>query len=428
MLNRFQFARLRAFRKGAKKNASNDEGREAETRRDQPFDRGASGSGSPRVEVDDRWEDDDRVARLLARRAAAQELERNEALERLGQRGGAATAAPAPPAPAPTPVDRVTPLPSQPAYPHSAPAPTPAPVSAPEARTTTVPALEPRQQPVEVTRDRPGQRVGNGAATASARVVCIASGKGGTGKSVLASNLAILRARRGERVLLVDFDAGLANAHLLLGLVPPYDVGHVMEGEVTAHQALVDGPHGMKLLAGGVGRQTMIDPTRRELDRLFKALRPLESEFDLILIDHGAGLSYSTVAHLAATSTLILVTNHEVTALSDGYALYKRAHMVNSGIRVGLVVNRAPDERIAMDAWERFRFASHKFLGHTPELIGWIPADPAIPQAVQMRQPAVLSYPDSPAARALMRVAGWPPIDHARTAAAFYDKARRALR
>lgn len=436
MLNRFQFARLRAFRKGAKKNASTDGRRETETRRDQPFDRGASGSGSSRAEVDDRWEDDDRVARLLARRAAAQELERKEAMDRLGQRGGAATATPAPasapasapaaapsaapspgPAAPPTPVDRTTAVPSQPA--------SPSPV---DARTTTVPALEPREPKVDTARTRPVPRGGNGAATASARVVCIASGKGGTGKSVLASNLAILRARRGERVLLVDFDAGLANAHLLLGLVPPYDVGHVMEGEVTAHQALVDGPHGMKLLAGGVGRQTMIDPTRRELDRLFKALRPLESEFDLILIDHGAGLSYSTVAHLAATSTLILVTNHEVTALSDGYALYKRAHMVNNGIRVGLVVNRAPDERIAMDAWERFRFASHKFLGHTPELIGWIPADPAIPQAVQMRQPAVLSYPDSPAARALKRVAGWPPIDHARTASAFYDKARRALR
>ncbi|MEM8714031.1 MAG: AAA family ATPase, partial [Planctomycetota bacterium] len=262
----------------------------------------------------------------------------------------------------------------------------------------------------------------------SARVVCIASGKGGTGKSVMATNLAILRARRGERVLLVDFDAGLANAHLLLGLAPPYDLGHVMEGEVTAREALVEGPHGVKLLSGGVGRQTMIDPTRRELDRLFKALRPLESEFDLILIDHGAGLSYSTVAHLAATSTLILVTNHEVTALSDGYALYKRAHMVNHSIRVGLVVNRAPHERVAMEAWERFRGAAHKFLGHTPELIGWVPADPKVPQAVQLRQPAVISYPECDAARAFKRVAGWPPIDHARSATGFYDRARRALR
>ena len=428
MLNRFQFARLRAFRKGTKKNGSTDGRREAQDRRDESYDRGSQGSssssGSAHSGVGDSWEDDDRVARLLARRAAAQELERQEAMDRLGPRGAAAATAPPPIVSAPTPVDRTTAVPKDPD--------TAEPASQVDARTTTIPPLaspEPRtDSKADTGWHRQGPRGAAGVGTASARVVCIASGKGGTGKSVLASNLAILRARRGERVLLVDFDAGLANAHLLLGLVPPYDVGHVMEGEVTAHQALVEGPHGLKLLAGGVGRQTMIDPTRRELDRLFKALRPLESEFDLILIDHGAGLSYSTVAHLAATSTLILVTNHEVTALSDGYALYKRAHMVNSSIRVGLVVNRAPDERIAMDAWERFRFASHKFLGHTPELIGWIPADPAIPQAVQMRQPAVLSYPESPAARALKRVAGWPPIDHARTASAFYDKARRALR
>lgn len=405
MLNRFQFSRLRAFRFGGRKNGA-DEGRGKGP---------AEGRGDAGGVVEDSWQDDDRVARLLERRAAAQEAERREALDRLGERSApAATTTAAPPAP---PEARTSPVNVAPPV-----APTAGPARDDvDGRTTTVPA-----RPSVLT---PAQR-GGGApvGTASARVICIASGKGGTGKSVLASNLAILRAQRGERVLLVDFDAGLANAHLLLGLAPPYDVGHVMEGEVTAREALVEGPHGLKLLAGGVGRQTMIDPTRRELDRLFKALRPLEDEFDLIIIDHGAGLSYSTVAHLAATSTLILVTNHEVTALSDGYALYKRAHMVNSSLRVGLVVNRAPDERIAMDAWERFRFASHKFLGHTPELIGWIPADPAVPQAVQMRKPAVISYPDCAAVQSMKRVAGWPPIDHARSAQPFYERARRALR
>ena len=454
MLNRFQFARLRAFRRGNKaadetkasgqrspKDSPQDSlqgatQRSGGTSRDSratdprsgPDRRGNAPAGA--TDVHDSWQDDDRVARLLARRAAAQEEERRLALERLG----GVTA----PAEGTTSVDFTTTVPAE---------------RQPDARTTTVPPLEgaPPAAPAEpetfdqnatpeaVFGQREGSSTGStahasswrrdgGRAATSARVICIASGKGGTGKSVMATNLAILRARRGERVLLVDFDAGLANAHLLLGLAPPYDLGHVMEGEVTAREALVEGPHGVRLLSGGVGRQTMIDPTRRELDRLFKALRPLEAEFDLIIIDHGAGLSYSTVAHLAATSTLILVTNHEVTALSDGYALYKRAHMVNHSIRVGLVVNRAPDERIAMDAWERFRGAAHKFLGHTPELIGWVPADPAIPQAVQMRQPAVISYPESPAARAFKRVAGWPPIDHARSASTFYDKARRALR
>ncbi len=463
MLNRFQFARLRAFRRGNKatdetqRSAQSGTPRTGDPRAEAPragdqrrgSDRGGDSSPGPRSgqgEVHDSWQDDDRVSRLLARRAAAQEEERRLALERLG--GTTAPAREGDGSKGTTSVDFTTAVPAE---------------RESDARTTTVPPLETQSPaaklaPSPSAPDAPGMaspgtespatpapsfgqrdtgsttahasswRRDGGRAATSARVICIASGKGGTGKSVMATNLAILRARRGERVLLVDFDAGLANAHLLLGLAPPYDLGHVMEGEVTAREALVEGPHGVRLLSGGVGRQTMIDPTRRELDRLFKALRPLEAEFDLIIIDHGAGLSYSTVAHLAATSTLILVTNHEVTALSDGYALYKRAHMVNHSIRVGLVVNRAPDERIAMDAWERFRGAAHKFLGHTPELIGWVPADPAIPQAVQMRQPAVISYPESPAARAFKRVAGWPPIDHARSASTFYDKARRALR
>ena len=146
------------------------------------------------------------------------------------------------------------------------------------------------------------------------------------------------------------------------------------------------------------------------------------------MIDHGAGLGYSTVAHLAATSTLVLVTNHEVTALSDGYALYTRATSVNPTIRVGLVVNRVPDEHLALAAWDRFRAACQRFLGMQPEYVGWVPADPAVAQSVQQRAPVSLSFPASAAARALDHVASWTPLDHARTTSAFYDKARRALR
>jgi len=267
-----------------------------------------------------------------------------------------------------------------------------------------------------------------GAEETTARVLCVASGKGGTGKSILSSNLAVLRARRGERVLLVDFDAGLANAHLLLGLAPQYDLSHVLQGQVRAEDALVAGPAGLKLLSGGVGRHILANPTRRELDRLFKALRPLEDQFDLIVIDHGAGVSYATVTHLAAAHAMLLVTNHEVTALSDGYALYKRAHLANPYIRAGLVVNRAPDEGRALSAWERFQSASQRFLGHSPELVGWVPYDQAVLRSVENRVPVSLLEPDSPAARAIESVAFWAPIDQSRSARPFFDRARAALR
>jgi flagellar biosynthesis protein FlhG len=268
----------------------------------------------------------------------------------------------------------------------------------------------------------------DGGETPGARVLCVASGKGGTGKSILSSNLAVLRARAGERVLLVDFDAGLANAHLLLGLAPQYDLSHVLQGQVRAEDALVPGPAGLRLLSGGVGRHILANPTRRELDRLFKALRPLEDHFDLIVIDHGAGVSSATVTHLAAANTLLLVTTHEVTALSDGYALYKRAHLANAELRVGLVVNRAPDETRALSAWERFQSASQRFLGHAPELVGCVPYDPAVLRSVELRVPVALLEPESPAARAIDGVARWPALEHVKGAKAFFDRARAALR
>lgn len=262
----------------------------------------------------------------------------------------------------------------------------------------------------------------------AARVIDVASGKGGTGKSILATNLACLRARGGERVLLVDFDAGLANAHLLLGLTPRHDLTDVLEGRVEAVDALVEGPEGLRLLSGGVGRPALANPTRRELDRLYRALQPLEELFDLVVVDHGAGIGYATLTHLAATSTMLLVTNPEITALSDAYALFKQARSVNPEIRVGLVVNRATDEAEARAAWERFEGVSRRFLQASPEFVGWVPQDPSVGRSVRDRRPVSLADPTSPAAAAFERVALWAPIDRARTPRPFYERARRALR
>jgi flagellar biosynthesis protein FlhG len=288
--------------------------------------------------------------------------------------------------------------------------------------------------PLDLWRRRPLQRILDTerrmreGAPRSARVVSIASGKGGTGKSVLATNLAVLRAQRGERVLLVDFDAGLANDHLLLGLAPQFDLGHVAEGRVGVGDALIEGPAGIRLLSGGVGRHALAHPTRRELERLFKALRPLEDEFDLILVDHGAGIAYSTLAHLAAATTLVIVTSHEITGLSDAYALYKRSRMVNANLRVGLVFNRVPDEASADSAWERFRGACQRFLGCQPERIGDVPADELIPESIERRVPVCLYAAESVPARALRSVAAWPQLDVARSLTAFYERAAKALR
>ena len=261
-----------------------------------------------------------------------------------------------------------------------------------------------------------------------AGVVCIASGKGGVGKSVIASNLACMRAAAGERVCLVDFDAGLANAHLLLGLTPQHDLGSVLDGEVEPEQALLEGPAGVKVLSGGVGRARLVNPTRRELGKLFGALRSLEESHDLLIIDHGAGLGYAVIAHLAAASSFLLVTNPEVTALSDAYAVFKRAETVNPGIRAGVVINRAEDYSVALEAYDRLSKVSKRFLGRDLELAGWVPADLEVPRSVRARAPLALSGFDSPAAAGLRSLGAWDGLARAHTGKHFYDRARSALR
>ena len=261
-----------------------------------------------------------------------------------------------------------------------------------------------------------------------ARVVCVASGKGGTGKSIVASNLACLRAKRGERVALVDFDAGLANAHLLMGLAPTHDLGHVLEGSVEALDALVEGPAGVQVLSGGVGRDVLTNPTRRQLDRLFRALAPLEQRFDLVVVDLGAGLGYPVLTHLAAAQSLVLVTGHEAPALSDGYALYKRALRLNPRLRIGLVLNRAPSKEDADRARARFTDAAERFLGISPEWLGWVPADPAVSRSVESRRPVSLDEPGAPSSRVFALLAAWEGIDSAHGVNAFYDRARDSLR
>jgi flagellar biosynthesis protein FlhG len=267
--------------------------------------------------------------------------------------------------------------------------------------------------------------------TPLARVVSVASGKGGTGKSILSTNLASQLARAGERVVLIDCDTGWANDHLLLGLQPSYDLGHVAAGQATVLQSLVPGPGGLRLLSGGVGRARDAEPTWRDLDRLFHALSEVERSFDVVILDHGAGLGLAAQALIAGGCALVIVTGTEVTALSDGYAAYKRAVALAPTVRAGLVVNKAASPQAGREAWERFSFVSQRFLERKPELLSIVPDDRAVVECVERRVPVVLSSPASPAALAIAEVAAWQAFRATGAAAGgpgVFEHARRALR
>lgn len=123
------------------------------------------------------------------------------------------------------------------------------------------------------------------------RIVAVASGKGGVGKTWLAIALAHSAARAGRRVLLFDGDLGLANVDIQLGLTPEHDLAVVIAGRATLGQtALQYAEGGFDIVAGrsGSGALSALDPER--LVRVLAALRAEARRYELVLLGLGAGL------------------------------------------------------------------------------------------------------------------------------------------
>ena len=233
--------------------------------------------------------------------------------------------------------------------------------------------------------------------------ICVASGKGGTGKSVLTASLAHLLAARG-RALVVDADLGVGNAHILQGLTPAHTLADVVEG-LPARDALESCGPQVDLLAGGSGFSHLAGLDRRGLTRIAAGIAELEQQYRYVLVDSAAGLSPQTVTFAAGCDLVLLVTTPVLTALTDAYAFLKVLQAGNPGARASLVVNRATDRDEAHAAAARVCSVAERFLGHAPRYLGWLPDDPAVRESANHRCPVIVESPDAPVSQALRRLA-----------------------
>lgn len=237
-------------------------------------------------------------------------------------------------------------------------------------------------------------------ASVRAASVCVASGKGGTGKSLVCASLASLLARRG-RTLLVDGDMGVANAHILQDVTPEHSFVDVVEGRREVSEIVVNVGPQLDLLAGGSGFSRMAGLSPYELHLIADGLEKLELGYRTLLVDSAAGISNQTISIAAASDLVLLVTTPDVTAMTDAYAFLKVFLQRKPSSEALLVVNRATDEHEALRTAERIREVSRKFLGRAPRWLGTLPEDRAAFRSTQRRQPVVTSEPQSPLAAAL---------------------------
>ncbi len=251
-----------------------------------------------------------------------------------------------------------------------------------------------------------GRAGGNG--TVHAASICIASGKGGTGKSVVTASLAALLSTRG-RTLIVDADMGVGNAHLLHDIAPQLSFVDVVAGRCEVEGALSSCGAGVELLSAGSGVSRMAGLSPYELHLIASGLERLDSRFAYTLVDSAAGISEQTIAFAAACDLVLVVTTPDVTAMTDAYAFLKVLFGRRPSALPLLLVNRvlhdhdgpgatrAAGEHVA----ERIAQVCMKFLGREPRLLGVLPEDPAVTRSIGSRRPLVICERGAPAALAL---------------------------
>ncbi|MEW5738144.1 MAG: MinD/ParA family protein [Myxococcota bacterium] len=237
------------------------------------------------------------------------------------------------------------------------------------------------------------------------RVIAVTSGKGGVGKTNVTSNVAILAAQAGKRVLIVDGDLGLANVEIVFGLTPRYHLGHLLDGTVELQQVLATGPEGVRVLPGGSGVRSLTVLDDAQKLRFMTALDTIEDEFDLVLIDTGAGIGDNVLFFVGGAQEALLVLTPEPTSLTDAYAAVKVLSLEGGVEHFNVLVNQVATEQQAREIYEKLCTVTRRFLKARLKLLGQLPRDENIHRAVLLQRPVVQAFPHSPASRALKAVA-----------------------
>ena len=230
--------------------------------------------------------------------------------------------------------------------------------------------------------------------------VAVASGKGGVGKTNVVANMAFMLASQGQRVLVFDADMGLGNIHILLGMAPQFNVGHVLTGAKRLKEILIKGPGGISILPASTGNKKYSELTTPEKLVLKTELEVLQDDFDYILFDIGAGISANVMFFCSAVQDVVLVTSPEPTSFSDAYVVMKvlsRDYQVNS---FKLIINSCRTRKEAISVFQRLVMVSDKFgLGIKMDFLGHVVHDDSVQKAVRKQKLFCDAYPAAEASK-----------------------------
>jgi flagellar biosynthesis protein FlhG len=239
------------------------------------------------------------------------------------------------------------------------------------------------------------------------RIIAVSSGKGGVGKTNIAINLALAYAQLGKRVVVMDADLGLANVNVVLGVIPRYNLYHLIRKQKTLSEIVVDTTYGIQIIAGASGFSKIANLSEEERKTFIGELAALANA-DVIVIDCAAGVSSNVISFIAAADDAIIVTTPEPTAITDAYGIIKiiATEIENLDIGLKLVVNRVHSVVEGRRVAERVITIAGQFLNLKVDYLGFVYDDPVVHTAVVRQKPFLVMDPRSKASACIRHLVG----------------------
>jgi flagellar biosynthesis protein FlhG len=238
-----------------------------------------------------------------------------------------------------------------------------------------------------------------------ARVLAVTSGKGGVGKTSTSVNLAIALASHKKRAIVLDADLGLANVEVLMGLNSMYNLQHVIDGEKTIMQILVQGPGGIEVVPGTSGLAKLADLSAGARQNVLNGLKDLQEQSDFIIIDTMAGIGQNAISFAAAADEVLVVTTPEPSAIIDAYATIKTIHGMREDAVFRLIINMVASSQQALAVTTNLTRVAQQYMGLRLSYLGHILRDPHVAQGVMQTHPFILRFPNAPATKCVHELA-----------------------
>ncbi len=243
------------------------------------------------------------------------------------------------------------------------------------------------------------------AGRAAPRVIAVASGKGGVGKTSVSVNLATALVNAGQRTLLLDTDLGLANVDVMLGLSPRFTLADVFAGRCELRDTVIEGPGGLMVVPASSGKRHMTELQPQQHVGLVHAFSQLDLPIDAMVIDNAAGIADGVLTFCQAAQDVIVVVCDEPASVTDAYALIKVLNRERGMTRVQILANQVQSAAEGRLLFEKLQRVSNRFLDVTLNYLGAIPRDEWLRRAIQRQEAVVDAFPSAPSALAFRDIA-----------------------